>query len=74
MRRWLQTVFVCIGAGLIPVSVQDAQAEQLPDDVNSVSRSRLPFPLTARNSIRHAGKRTMRRGEPQMWNVTPWVP
>ena len=42
MRRWLQTVFVCIGAGLIPVSVQDAQAEQLPDDVNSVSRSRLP--------------------------------
>ena len=42
MRRWLQTVFVCIGAGLIPVSVQDAQAEQLPDDVNPVSRSRLP--------------------------------
>ena len=42
MRRWLQTVLVCSGAGLIPVSVQDAQAEQLPDDVNSVSRSRLP--------------------------------
>ncbi len=42
MRRWLQTVFICIWAGLIPVSVQDAQAEQLPDDVNSASRSRLP--------------------------------
>ena len=42
MRRWLQTIFICIWAGLIPVSVQDAQAEQLPDDVNPVSRSRLP--------------------------------
>ena len=42
MRRWLQTVFICIWAGLIPVSVQGAQAEQFPDDVNSASRSRLP--------------------------------
>ena len=42
MRRWLQTISICIWAGLVPVSVQDAQAEQLPDDVNRVSRSRLP--------------------------------
>ena len=42
MRRWLQTISICIWAGLVPVSVPDAQAEQLPDDVNRVSRSRLP--------------------------------
>ena len=42
MRRWLQTVTICIWTGFVPVSMQNAQAEQLPDDVNSVSRSRLP--------------------------------
>ncbi len=42
MRRWLQTVSVCIWAGFIPVTVQNAQAEQLSDDVHPVSRSRLP--------------------------------
>jgi len=42
MRHWLQTVTICIWTGFVPVSMQNAQAEQLPDDVNPVSRSRLP--------------------------------
>ncbi len=42
MRRWLQTVFIGIWTGVVPVSMQDVHAEQLPDDVNPVSRSRLP--------------------------------
>ncbi len=42
MRRWLQTITIYIWAGLVPVSMQDVHAEQLPDDVNRVSRSRLP--------------------------------
>ncbi len=42
MRRWLQRVTICIWTVFVPVTVQNAQAEQLSDDVNPVSRSRLP--------------------------------
>ena len=45
MRGWVQTVAVCVWAGFAPfapVAVQISQAGQLPEDVHSVSRSRLP--------------------------------
>ena len=42
MRRWVQTVAVCVWAGFAPVAVQISQAGQLPEDVHPVSRSRLP--------------------------------
>ncbi len=42
MRRWVQAVAVCVGAGLGPVTVPLSHAGQLPEDVHPVSRSRLP--------------------------------
>ena len=42
MGRWGLTVVIWLGVGLSPVSVAFAQSGQLPDDVHSVSRSRLP--------------------------------
>ena len=42
MRRWGQTVAMCVWAGFAPVAVQISQAGQLPEDVHPVSRSRLP--------------------------------
>jgi len=42
MREWKQTLGVCVGIALVPLTVQISQAGQLPGDVHSVSRSRLP--------------------------------
>jgi alkylhydroperoxidase family enzyme len=42
MRRWVQAVAMCVWAGVGPATVQVAHAGQLPADVHSVSRNRLP--------------------------------
>ena len=42
MRRWIQTVAVFGWAGLAPLAAQVAPVGQLPEDVHSVTRNRLP--------------------------------
>ena len=42
MRQWVQTLAMCVFAGLSPVALEVAHAGQLPDDVHPISRSRLP--------------------------------
>ena len=42
MRQWVQTLAMCVFAGLSPVTLEVAHAGQLPDDVHPISRSRLP--------------------------------
>ena len=42
MRQWIQTLAMCVFAGLSPVALEVAHAGQLPDDVHPISRSRLP--------------------------------
>lgn len=42
MREWIPAVGVCVWIGFVPLTAQISPAGQLPDDVHSVSRSRLP--------------------------------